>query len=53
MERRDDVAATRRALTSHNGPTVLVDYSSAEIIYSEASNDPKVPTLMYVAASAP
>jgi hypothetical protein len=53
MERRDDVAATRRALTSHNGPAVLVGHSPARTIYSEASNDPKVSALMYVAAGVP
>ena len=49
----DDVAATRRALASQDGPTVLVGHSFAETIISEAGNDPKVSALVYVAARAP
>jgi pimeloyl-ACP methyl ester carboxylesterase len=49
----DDVAATRRALASQEGPTVLVGHSFAGTIISEAGNDPKVSALVYVAARAP
>jgi pimeloyl-ACP methyl ester carboxylesterase len=49
----DDVAATRRALASQNGPTVLVGHSFAGTIISEAGTDPKVSALVYVAARAP
>jgi pimeloyl-ACP methyl ester carboxylesterase len=49
----DDVAATRRALASQDGPTVLVGHSFAGTIISEAGNDPKVTALVYVAARAP
>lgn len=49
----DDVEATRRALASQDGPTVLVGHSFAGTIISEAGNDPKVSALVYVAARAP
>jgi pimeloyl-ACP methyl ester carboxylesterase len=49
----DDVAATRRALASQDGPTVLVGHSFAGTIISEAGNDPNVSALVYVAARAP
>jgi pimeloyl-ACP methyl ester carboxylesterase len=49
----DDIAATRRALASQDGPTVLVGHSFAGTIISEAGNDPKVSALVYVAARAP
>jgi pimeloyl-ACP methyl ester carboxylesterase len=49
----DDVAATRRALASQDGPTVLVGHSFAGTIISEAGNDPKVSALVYLAARAP
>jgi pimeloyl-ACP methyl ester carboxylesterase len=49
----DDVAATRRALASLDGPTVLVGHSFAGTIISEAGDDPKVSALVYVAARAP
>jgi len=49
----DDVAATRRALASQDGPTVLVGHSFAGTIISEAGNDPKVSALVYVAARSP
>src|ERR1700732_3856480 len=49
----DDVAATRRALASQDGPTGLVGHSFAGTIITEAGNDPKVSALVYVAARAP
>src|SRR6266853_5942980 len=49
----DDVAATRRAIASQNGPVILVGHSWAGMVISEAGNDPKVVGLVYVAALAP
>jgi pimeloyl-ACP methyl ester carboxylesterase len=49
----DDVAATKRALALQKGPTVLVGHSYAGTIVSEAGVDPKVISLVYVAARAP
>lgn len=49
----DDVAATRRILALQDGPTVLVGHSWAGTVISEAGIDPKVSTLVYVAARAP
>jgi pimeloyl-ACP methyl ester carboxylesterase len=47
------VDATRRALALQNGPTVLVAHSFAGMIVTEAGVDPKVSSLVYVAARAP
>jgi pimeloyl-ACP methyl ester carboxylesterase len=47
------VAATRRALALQDGPTVLVGHSFAGMIVTEAGVDPKVASLVYVAARAP
>lgn len=49
----DDVAATRRALALQDGPTVLVGHSYAGSVITEAGVDPKVTSLVYVAARAP
>lgn len=49
----DDVAATRRALAAQDGPTVLVGHSYGGVVITEAGNDPKVASLVYVAAFAP
>jgi pimeloyl-ACP methyl ester carboxylesterase len=49
----DDVAATRRILDLQDGPTVLVGHSFAGTVISEAGVDPKVRSLVYVAARAP
>src|SRR6202051_5071874 len=49
----DSVAATRRALALHDGPTVLVAHSWGGTVLSEAGTDPKVTALVYVAARAP
>jgi pimeloyl-ACP methyl ester carboxylesterase len=49
----DDVAATRRVLAQQTGPTVLVGHSYAGMVISEAGIDPKVSSLVYVAARAP
>ena len=47
------VAATQRALAQQDGPTVLVGHSFAGMIITEAGVDPKVASLVYVAARAP
>src|SRR6202163_3238580 len=46
----DDVAATRRAIASQNGPVILVGHSWAGMVISEAGHDPKVAALVYIAA---
>src|ERR1700741_499145 len=49
----DDVAATRRAIAAQDGPTVLVGHSYGGVVITEAGTDPKVVSLVYVAAFAP
>jgi pimeloyl-ACP methyl ester carboxylesterase len=49
----NDVAATRRAIVVQDGPTVLVGHSYGGVVITEAGNDPKVVSLVYVAAFAP
>lgn len=49
----DDVAATRLALDSIDGPVVLAGHSWGGTVITEAGNDPKVKALVYVAAFAP
>jgi pimeloyl-ACP methyl ester carboxylesterase len=50
---RDDVDATKRILALQDGPTVLVGHSYAGMVISETGVDPKVSSLVYVAARAP
>jgi pimeloyl-ACP methyl ester carboxylesterase len=50
---KDSVEATRRALALQDGPTVLVAHSWAGTVISEVGTDPKVTSLVYVAARAP
>jgi pimeloyl-ACP methyl ester carboxylesterase len=50
---QDDVAATRRALAAQDGPTVLAGHSYGGVVITEAGDDPKVRSLVYVAALAP
>ena len=47
------VAATRRVLARQEGPTVLAGHSFAGMIVTEAGVDPRVSSLVYVAARAP
>src|SRR6266481_5867021 len=47
----DDVAATKRAIAEQDGPTVLVGHSYGGVVITEAGNDPKVVSLVYVASS--
>jgi pimeloyl-ACP methyl ester carboxylesterase len=49
----DDVATTKRAIASQNGPVILVGHSYGGTVITEAGNDPKVVGLVYVAAFAP
>lgn len=48
-----DVDATRQALAKQDGKTVLVGHSWGGVVITEAGNDPKVSSLVYVSAFAP
>lgn len=47
------VAATHRVLAQQDGPVVLAGHSFAGMIVTEAGIDPKIASLVYVAARAP
>src|ERR1700759_1155260 len=49
----DDFAATKRLIRNAEGPVVLVGHSWAGAVITEAGNDEKVKSLVYVAAYAP
>ncbi len=49
----DDVAATKRAIASMEGPVLLIGHSWAGVVITEAGNNPKVEGLLYVDAFAP
>lgn len=49
----DDVAVTRRAIASAGSEVVLVGHSYGGVVITEAGNDPKVSSLVYIAAFAP
>jgi pimeloyl-ACP methyl ester carboxylesterase len=49
----DDVAVTRRAIATQNGPVILVGHSYGGVVTTEAGNAPKVAGLVYVTAFAP
>jgi pimeloyl-ACP methyl ester carboxylesterase len=49
----DDVSATRRVIASQDGPVVLVGHSYGGAVITEAGTDPKVASLVYIAAFAP
>ena len=49
----DDVATTKRALATLNGPAILVGHSYGGAVITEAGTDPKVAGLVYIAAFAP
>ena len=49
----DDVQATRRIIAAQDGPVVLVGHSYGGAVITEAGNDPKVASLVYIAAFAP
>ncbi len=49
----DDVAVTKRAIAQQDGPVVLVGHSYGGVVVSEAGTDPKVKSVVYIAAFAP
>jgi pimeloyl-ACP methyl ester carboxylesterase len=49
----NDVAFTKRAIKEAEGPVVLIGHSWGGVVITEAGNDPKVKSLVYVAAYAP
>lgn len=49
----DDVAATKRAIATMDGPVVLVGHSWGGMVISEAGNDPNVAAIVYIAALVP
>ena len=49
----EDVAFTKRAIALQDGPVLLVGHSWGGMVITEAGNDPKVASLLYVAAAAP
>jgi pimeloyl-ACP methyl ester carboxylesterase len=49
----DDVAATRRVIEQQDGPVVLVGHSWGGVVVTQAGNEDKVKSLVYVAAFAP
>jgi pimeloyl-ACP methyl ester carboxylesterase len=49
----DDVAVTKRAIAQQDGPVVLVGHSYGGAVVTEAGTDPKVQSLVYIAAFAP
>jgi len=49
----DDVAATKRAIATQDGPVILVGHSYGGVVITEAGDDPRVAGLVYVAAYAP
>lgn len=49
----DDVAVTKRVIDQQTGPVILVGHSWGGVVISEAGNDDKVKSLVYVAAFAP
>jgi len=50
---KEDVAATQRAISRAHGDVVLVGHSWGGTVISEAGNDARVKSLVYVAAFAP
>ena len=48
-----DVAVTKRAIATADGPVVLVGHSYGGAVVTEAGNDPNVERLVYIAAFAP
>jgi pimeloyl-ACP methyl ester carboxylesterase len=50
---QDDIQATQRILDQQDGPVVLVGHSYGGLVITDAGNDPKVKSLVYVAAFMP
>ncbi len=49
----DDVATTKRAIATQDGPVILVGHSYGGAVITEAGNDQRVVGLVYIAAFAP
>lgn len=49
----DDASAAKRAIANATGPVILVGHSWGGVVITEAGGDPKVKSLVYVAAFAP
>lgn len=49
----DDVAVTKRALASQDGPAILVGHSYGGVVITEAGTHANVAGLVYIAAFAP
>lgn len=49
----DDVGSVKRAIQAAPGDVVLVGHSYGGVLITEAGNDPKVKSLVYIAALAP
>ena len=49
----DDVATTKRAIATQDGPVILVGHSYGGAVITEAGNDSNVVGLVYIAAFAP
>ncbi|MEL1264484.1 alpha/beta hydrolase [Pseudoxanthomonas putridarboris] len=49
----DDVAVTHLAISQHDGPVVLVGHSYGGVVITEAGTDPRVKSLVYIAAFVP
>jgi pimeloyl-ACP methyl ester carboxylesterase len=49
----DDVATTKRAIATQDGPVILVGHSYGGAVITEAGNDARVVGLVYIAAFAP
>jgi pimeloyl-ACP methyl ester carboxylesterase len=49
----DDVIVTKRAIETAKHPVVLVGHSYGGVVITEAGNDPKVSSLVYIAAFVP
>ncbi|WP_246685816.1 alpha/beta hydrolase [Mesorhizobium sp. B2-4-6] len=49
----DDIAVTKRAIAAAKGDVILVGHSYGGVVVSEAGTDPKVKSVVYIAAFAP
>jgi pimeloyl-ACP methyl ester carboxylesterase len=49
----DDVAVTKRVIAAQTGPVILVGHSYGGAVITEAGNDPRVASLVYITAFAP
>jgi pimeloyl-ACP methyl ester carboxylesterase len=49
----DDVATTKRIIAKQSDPVILVGHSYGGAVITEAGNDPKVASLVYITAFAP